>query len=458
MPKRLILNAMSMNTLSHGFHGLWRHPESRQTDFNSLAFWQDVARTAERGRLDGLFLADVVGFGDNFRGGSTYFVRGGIQVPVNDPLVLVSALAGATEHLGLMFTSSILQAHPFQFARQISTLDHLSAGRVGWNIVTTAMASAARNFGSELTPHDARYVWAQEYVDVTYKLWEASWDDDAVSADRGTGVYADPAAVHAVDHLGERYRVQGPHLVQPSPQRTPVLFQAGSSEAGRAFAARNAEVQFILAPTPQVATDIVADVRRRAEALGRRASDIRFIQQLSFIVGSTEAEARRRAEDLDAYLDIDGLLAHMSRDAGIDFGNLEPDTPLTEVRSEAIRSTVQGIIDAAAHEDRTPTVADLARYLTGGSTRLIGTPEQIADQLESWQAAGVDGVNVLLPVLPTSLGAFVDHVIPELQRRGLAQREYRTGTLREKLFEDGPRLPDRHPAAAFRRKAPRAVA
>ncbi|MBN9623795.1 MAG: LLM class flavin-dependent oxidoreductase [Actinobacteria bacterium] len=448
---RLILNAMSMNTVSHGFHGLWRHPDSRQVDFTELGYWRNLVEIAERGCLDALFLADVVGVGDNFRGGSEHFVSRAVQLPVADPLVLVSTLVDSTEHLGLAFTSSILQVHPFQFARQVSTLDHLSGGRVGWNVVTTAMASAAANFGSVLAPHDERYEWAQEYLDVTYRLWEGSWEERAVRADRRSGLYAEADAVHAIGHHGPRYDVAGPHLVAPSPQRTPVIFQAGASPAGREFAARNAEVQFILTPRPEVARTVIEDVRGRVVAAGRAADDIRFVQQLSFVVGSTEEEAKERAVELDGYLDLEGLLAHMSRDVGFDFGGLDPDAPLSEVKTEAIRSIVESLLEAGRQEGRTATVGDLSRYLIGGGTRLVGTPGQIADGLERWQEAGVDGVNVLFPLLPASLEDFVDQVVPELQRRGLAQRAYEPGTLREKLFGRGARLPDDHPATRFRR-------
>jgi alkanesulfonate monooxygenase SsuD/methylene tetrahydromethanopterin reductase-like flavin-dependent oxidoreductase (luciferase family) len=204
-----------------------------------------------------------------------------------------------------------------------------------------------------------------------------------------------------------------------------------------------------VSPTPDVAAEITSDVRRRAVAHGRDADEIRFVVCLSFVVGSSEEEARRKAEDIGAYLSTDGLLAHISRDVGIDFGDLEPDTPLTEVRTEAIQSIVQVLLDGATG-DSVPCVADLAYYLSG-QNRLIGTPEQIADQLASWQAAGVDGVNVLFTTLPGSLDEFVEHVVPELQRRGMAQREYAPGTLREKIFGNGPRLPASHPGSAYRR-------
>ena len=224
--------AFVMNTTGHIIQGTWRRPTARQTDFNSLDHWVDVARTLERGRFDAIFFADVVGLYAPYRGDERKYFEAGLQVPSNDPSVLASAIAYATEHLGIAFTASILQEHPFNFARRISTLDHASKGRIAWNIVTNYLPNASRNFGLEgLTAHDERYAWADEYVDVTYKLWEGSWEEDALLQDAETGVHADYDKVHRINHQGPRYQVEGPHLVSPSPQRTPLLFQAGSSSA-----------------------------------------------------------------------------------------------------------------------------------------------------------------------------------------------------------------------------------
>lgn len=228
-PRPLRFCAFVMNTASHIQHGLWRHPDARQHEFDDVQLWIDLARTLERGRFDAMFFADVAGLYGPADGDWDVNAREGLQLPSNDPSVLLSALAVSTEHLGFAFTSSVLQSHPFDFARKVSTLDHLSKGRIAWNIVTSALDGAARNFGYDrLEEHDERYAWAQEYLDVVYKLWEGSWDDGALLRDK-SGSFADPARIHRIDHVGKRYRVQGPHLSAPSPQRTPVLFQAGSS-------------------------------------------------------------------------------------------------------------------------------------------------------------------------------------------------------------------------------------
>lgn len=448
--KRLILNGFAMNTVSHVYHGLWRHPDSRQIHFNDLETWVELAQLLERSHFDALFLADVIGVDPSYQGNWDTYLRGAVQVPINDSSTLIAALIGATRDLGLVFTSSILQDHPFNFAHRASTLDHLSKGRVGWNIVTSVSHNAAQNFGFErIVAHDRRYAWAEEYMEVVYKLWEGSWEEDAVRADRRAGIYADPLKVHRIHHQGERYKVAGPHLSQPSPQRTPALFQAGASYAGRAFAARNAEATFIASRHPEGARRLIEDVRGQVRRAGRRADDLLFIQGLSFVVGSSEEEAQRKARELDELLCVDGLAAHISRDLGIDLGLLEPEQPIDELEVEG----VQGILRffEEANPGQRATVADLARAYAG--TRLVGSPESIADELERWQDAGIDGVNVIYQTLPGTFREVAEQLIPELQKRGLAQREYAPGTLRERLFPGRPaHLNERHPAAAQRRR------
>jgi len=449
MPEKpLHFAAFVMNTTGHIIQGTWRRPTARQADFNSLDHWVDLAKTLERGRFDAIFFADVVGLYAPYRGDERKYVEAGLQVPSNDPSVLAGAIAYATEHLGIAFTASILQEHPFNFARRISTLDHASRGRIAWNIVTNYLPNASRNFGLEgLTRHDERYAWADEYVDVTYKLWEGSWEEDALVQDRETGVHADYDKIHRINHEGPRYKVEGPHLVSPSPQRTPLLFQAGASEAGRTFAAKNAEAIFIVAPNVAAAARDTADIRARAVRHGRSAKDIKFFQGLHFVVGSTEEEAKRKSDELDQWIDFDAQLSHMSGAVGIDFGHEDLDRPVGELRTEGVQSIVGWIKDLVT--DREPTLRDVAHY-TAHNGRITGTPEQIADQLERWQKAGVDGINVVNAEIPGSYVEIVDHLLPVLRDRGLAQREYQPGTLREKLFGRGARLPETHPAAHYR--------
>lgn len=446
MAKALIFSAFVMDTASHILQGLWRQPEGRQVEFNRLDFWVDLAVELERNLFDLIFFADVAGLYEEFEGSHRVYVETGLQIPSNDPSVILSALAYNTEHLGLAFTSNILQEHPFNFSRKVSTLDHASEGRIAWNIVTNLQRNGARNFGQELTEHDARYEWAREYVDVTYKLWEGSWEEGALLQDRETGVHADFDKVHMIHHKGPRYEVEGPHLVAPSPQRTPLLFQAGSSEAGKRFAAAHAEAQFLVAPRPEVAASSIEKVRRLASQCGRSPDDLKFFQGLSFVIGSTEEEAARKGRELDEALDYRALIAHLTGAMGVDPGPHSLDQPLTEWKAEGVQSVLPAV--GAAVGEREPTVRDLS-LLVGQSSRITGTPAQIADELERWQAAGVDGINVINATLPGSYSEFSEHVMPVLRERGLAKTAYTPGTLRQKIF-GRDRLPDTHPAATYR--------
>lgn len=450
MSKRLIFNGFSMNCVSHIYHGLWRHPQSRQTDFNDLQTWIDLVKLLERGKFDALFLADVIGVDPAYKGSWNTYIEEAVQIPMNDTAALAGALISSTENLGLTFTSSILQEHPFNFARKLSTLDHLSKGRIGWNIVTSVSHNAAQNFGFDrIVPHTDRYRWAEEYVDIVYKLWEGSWEDDAVLNDKKAGIFADPSKIHRIHHRSERYKVLGPHLTTPSPQRTPVLYQAGSSRDGRAFASRHAEGTFIVSLNPAGARTLVDEVRAQVAAAGRDPSDLLFIQGLSFVIGSTEEEAWRKSRDLDEYVSTDGLLAHISRDLGIDLGLLDPDRPVEELQIEGVQGLVRFFEEG--NPGKRARVRDLGSAYAY-NTRIVGTPESIADRLGEWRDAGVDGVNVIYQTTPGSFVDFVDHLTPVLQKRGLAQREYGPGpTLRERLFDGrGAHINARHPAARYR--------
>ena len=318
---------------------------------------------------------------------------------------------------------------------------------MGWNIVTSAQENAFRNFGFDgLVEHDERYRWAEEYVDVLYKLWEGSWDEGALLQDRN-GIHADASKVHKINHVGERYNVEGPHLVSPSLQRTPVLFQAGSSKAGRDFGARHAEAVFIITPDPKSASKLIDDTRRLAIQNGRNGNDIRFYQGLSFVIGETEEEAQRKEIELENKIDLDMMIAHLAGAIGIDLGNVSLDTPLENIKTDGVRSLVYWVQQSTP--GRTPTVEDLAR-LQGKTTRIVGTPETIADQLELWSDAGVDGINVINATIPGSYEEFIDKVMPVLQERGLAKtQQQKSTTFRAKLF-GSDRLNERHPAAQYR--------
>ncbi|MCE7010423.1 NtaA/DmoA family FMN-dependent monooxygenase [Kibdelosporangium philippinense] len=306
--------------------------------------------------------------------------------------------------------------------------------------MTTFLAGAGRNLGhGGLPDRDSRYARAEDYVQAVYKLWEHSWEDDAVVRDRDRRQFADPAKVHEINHSGPYYTVYGPHLSEPSPQRTPLLFQAGMSPTGRSFAGRHAEALFIRATTPAAAAQVVADVRRAAAGRAVRI----FVPQ-AYVVGSTEEEARRRSEELLSRQTIEGNLARMSVFLHHDFASDGSSTPVGELRKRpGIAQPVRDLLNATDRDDW--TLGELIRWI--GNKRLAGTPEQIADSIGSWQAVGVDGINLQYVVSPTSFAEFVDHVVPVLQARGLLQSSYRPGTLREKFFPgNGPRLRPPHPA------------
>ncbi|MGO1544437.1 MAG: LLM class flavin-dependent oxidoreductase [Gulosibacter sp.] len=446
MNQPLHFNAFVMNTNSHIQHGHWRRPDAEQVNFEDVDVWINLAKTLEEAKFDSMFFADVTGHYGDADADYEVYTRHGLQIPSNDPTVLLGALAVVTEHLGLALTSNVAQNHPFNFARQVSTLDHISRGRIAWNIVTGTQDNGARNFGlPQLVDHSERYRWAEEYVDVVYKLWEGSWDEGALLKDKERGIYADVSKIHKIHHESERYRVEGPHLPSPSPQRTPLLFQAGSSASGRKFAAEHAEATFIISPSPEIARQQIDETRALAEAAGRHRNDIKFFQGLSFVIGDTEIEANEKAEEFTRWSSNEGYLAHSA--LVDDNGRVyPPNTPLKDINTNTARGFLEWT--SRAITDREPVVQDVA-VRVGGANRVVGTPEQIADQLERWQAAGVDGINVINWVIPGSFEEFADKVLPVLRERGLAQSEYAPGPLRQKLFGEAC-LNERHPAARYR--------
>ncbi|OLZ50244.1 NtaA/DmoA family FMN-dependent monooxygenase [Amycolatopsis keratiniphila] len=445
MAKRphMSFNAFTMVTPSHHAPGLAFESDSRQLDYHQPQPWIDLAVLLEEGFFDTVFFADVLAPYEIFRGSRDATVAEGMQFPTGDPSVLIPLLAYHTQHLGFVFTSNVLQAHPYEFARRVSTLDHLTDGRVGWNIVTSFLPGAGRNLGfGGLPEHADRYRRAEEYTAAVYKLWEHSWEDGAAVRDRTTRTFADPAKVHAVKHHGEFYDLDGPHLCEPSPQRTPLLFQAGMSPTGRAFAGRHAEALFISALDPGAAAPVVADVRQAAINAGREASNVKIFVPQSYLLASSEQEARRRDTELLERQTIEGNAARMSVFLYHDWGSEDLTAKVADLRQREVSTPVQKLLDWSSREDW--TLGEL--LLRWGNRRVIGTPEQIADNIERWHNAGVDGINLEYVTSPGSFEEFIEHVVPILQRRGLMQREYAPGTLRDKFFGNGPRLPKDHPA------------
>jgi long-chain alkane monooxygenase len=453
MTKEIRLNAFDMNCAGHLSAGLWTHPRDRSTRYKDLEYWTDLAKLLERGKFDGLFLADVLGVYDVYRGSNEAALRQCTQVPVNDPVLVIPAMATVTENLAFGVTCTLSFEPPYPFARRMSTLDHLTKGRVAWNVVTGYLNSAAKGVGLDAqTAHDLRYDIADEYMEVVYKLWEGSWEDDAVVRDREQGIFAHPEKVHKIHHNGANYRVDAIHLCEPSPQRTPLLYQAGASPRGREFAGTHAECVFLGGLSKKTVASIVADIRRRTALHGRNPADVLMFMGITVIVGRTEAEARAKHEEYKRYVSTEGALALFSGWTGIDFSEYALDEPLRHVKNDAVNSIVDALTRADRH--KAWTVRDVVEYggLGGPSPVVVGSPTQVADELQAWMdETDIDGFNLAYVVTPETFSDFVELVVPELQRRGVYKSEYRPGSIREKLFGPGrARLSDDHPGAKFR--------
>lgn len=445
-PREIRLNAFDMACVGHIQQGMWTHPRDRATDYLSLDHWTSLARTLERGLFDGLFLADVLGVYDVHGGSQDAAVRGGVQIPLLDPMLLVPAMAAVTRNLGFGVTVNLAWEPPALLARRFSTLDHLTGGRIGWNIVTGYLDSAARAMGLDRQmAHDDRYDMADEFMAVVYRLWEESWATDAVKRDRVAGVYADPSRVARIRHEGRQYRLDALHLVEPSPQRTPVLYQAGASDRGRAFAAMHAECVFLNGgPKPHVAA-LVADLRARAGA-----RPIRAFLGATLVIGRTAAEARDKLEDYRRCASVEAALVHASASLGIDLTALGLDDELPAAPGNAIQSNVIALRAAAPRATKRALVDSM---ILGSRQRpIVGSAEEVADALIAWvEDADVDGFNLSRTVIPECIDDVVDLLVPVLQERGRYKRGYAPGTYREKLFGAGPRLAAPHPAAAVAR-------
>ncbi len=452
MSREIRLNAFDMNCVGHQSPGLWTHPRDQSHKYKDLDYWVHLAKTLERGKFDGLFIADVLGVYDVLNGNTNAALKHSAQVPVNDPLQLVPTMAYVTEHLGFGLTASLSFEHPYTFARRISTLDHLTKGRVGWNIVTSYLNSGALNIGqTQQIKHDDRYDVAEEYLEVCYKLWEGSWEEDAVVRDRATGIFTYPEKVHPIRHEGQYFKVPGIHLSEPSPQRTPVLYQAGASSRGKDFAGANAECIFVAAPSKPVLKRYVSNVREAAERAGRNPRDILAFNLQTVILGETDAEAKKKFDEYRKHVSYEGALTLISGWTGIDFGQFSPDEPLRHRYTNAVQSAVETF--TTIDPDKVWTVREMADWvgIGGFGPVFVGSPQTVADLLQEWvEDTDVDGFNLAYAVTPETFEDTVDLLVPELQKRGVYKKDYAKGTLREKLFGQGPRLQAPHPAVNFR--------
>lgn len=411
----------------------WRHPDSQLERLTSIDYYEDLALLSERGRLDAIFFADG------------HSAREVDQAPgwSVEPITALAAVAARTERIGLVTTVSSTFFTPFHAARHLASLDHLSRGRIGANIVTSMWDAEARNHSLERMPaHAERYARADEFIETLIRLWD-SWEDDAIVGDRA-GIYADPAKVHRIDHAGEHFRIDGPLTVPRPPQGRPVLFQAGASETGRALAARWAEAIYAVAFDIEAGREYSGDVKRRIAEAGRDASSVAILPGLVAYVGSTEEEARRKKAALDALLPVEHSLAQLGLFIEQDASGWDVDAPMPELPPASEFTGPQGryrtilrMIEVDTVDGVRPTVRQVLGRLAagGGHATMIGTPEGIADEMQRWVEAGAaDGFNLMPPLLPGSLEDFVEQVVPVLQRRGLFRREYgEREMLRERL-------------------------
>ncbi|MGA7776798.1 MAG: LLM class flavin-dependent oxidoreductase [Paraburkholderia sp.] len=450
MSKAIRFNAFEMNCVGHQSPGLWAHPRDRSWQYKDLTYWTDLAKVLEKGIFDGIFIADVIGYYDVYKGSNFHALHQAAQIPVNDPLQLAAPIAMVTEHLSIGITASTSFEHPYTFARRLSTADHHTKGRVGWNIVTSYLESGAKNISEGgLRDHSNRYEVANEYVEVLYKLFEGSWEEGAVVRDRNNRIFTNPDKVHEIGHKGKFFDVPGYHLCEPSPQRTPVLYQAGASGPGKAFAAQHAECVFVAAPSQSVLKNYVADVRRQAAEAGRDPRQLLIYNLVTVIVDETDAKAQAKFEEYRSYVSYDGSLVFMSGWTGIDFGQYAPTELVKRVETNAIVSAVEHL----AGGDKSWTIDELAKWggIGGLGPVFVGSAATVADILQQWvEATDVDGFNLAYAIAHETFEDVVTHLVPELQRRGVYPTAYKPGTLREKLFGADALLPSNHPAARFR--------
>ncbi|MAQ57742.1 MAG: LLM class flavin-dependent oxidoreductase [Chloroflexi bacterium] len=432
MSRELHLN-LFINSRGH-HEASWRHPDASDLALTDIHYLQGLTQRAEEGLFDSIFLADQLAF------------RGGGASLSLEPLTSLAALAVSTNNIGLIATASTTYTEPFNLARQFASLDHISNGRIGWNIVTSWSAPAARNYGyASQISHAERYARADEFMAVTRSLWD-SWSDDAIIDDRANGKYLKQNSVREGGHEGTFYNVAGPLNVPRGPQGWPVLVQAGSSDTGRKFAAQHAEAVFTAHMEKSSAKAFYSDLKSLVKAEGRDEKQCLILPGLSPVIASTDAEAKQFRDELNNLADPqEGLISLSARFGGTDFSHLPLDTPLSPddfpdpSTVEAARSRTEVILGVVRNER--PTMRQLLSKLAGARGHYVvsGTPEHIADLIEDWFIDGVaDGINLMPPVLPKMLDVFIDEVVPLLQRKGIFRTEYQGNTLRDHYGLDRP--------------------
>ncbi|KAH8593808.1 luciferase-like domain-containing protein [Bisporella sp. PMI_857] len=461
--KRILLNAFDMNGIGHVSPGQWQNPEDRTTTKNRLGYWIELAKLLERGKFNALFLADNFGTHDIYKGSHEPAIRSATQWPLYDPFVVVPAMAAVTESLAFGITSCTTFEPPFLLAKRFSTLDHITNGRVAWNVVTSWSDTSARALGLESHPeHDTRYAIAEEYLSLTYKLWEGSWADDAVIKDSSISTYADPAKIRKVEHRGKYFRCVSAHQVDPSPQRTPVIFQAGMT--GSAFAAKHAECVFLGGRSATFVGEKVRKTRQLAAASGRDPMKIKFFTQFTAVLGETDDEAQEKYNRHRQYALPEGGLALFGSTASVDLSKFpideefptDPNHPLLKDRTTP---QIERLLNKpSGYDSWTPRL--LAEYhAVGGSGNVsVGSAKTVADAMENFiLESDIDGFNIGHVVVPQAWEDVVKYLIPELENRGWLgengqQYPVPGGTARENLYgiKGESRLDPSHPGSQYK--------
>ena len=432
LKKELAVNAFYCGSPGQSWAGMWAHPRSNAVDYANIAFWTKLAKTCENGLLDGIFLADALGISDVYQGSPAAMLKAGSFVPSLDPMLLVPAMAAVTENLCFGVTGNVIYEAPYLLARRFSTLDHLTQGRMAWNVVTGVLEATSRAMGlTSWISHDERYAAANEYMELVSKLWETSWDTHAAVKDKTTRTFTDPTKVRAITHEGKYFRCNAIHLCEPSPQRTPLIFAAGSSGPGMDFLARHAECGFIAAGSKESVRKSVRAIREQAIQHGRQGQDIKIFLGMTIVTAATQTEAKALLAEYQRYSDLEGNLAFKSGYVGVDFSKYELDEPLPNQKTNASQSAM------SQYASKVWTIRDLGSFepMDDREIFLVGSASQVADQIVEWMdETDIDGINLIRTVEPEGLQSFCDLVVPELQSRGAYKTAYRQGTLREKFF------------------------
>ncbi|KAF2146962.1 uncharacterized protein K452DRAFT_242211, partial [Aplosporella prunicola CBS 121167] len=447
-----------MSTIGHLSTGQWKDPKDKSATKRKLQYWIDLAKLLDRGGINALFLADTYGGYDTYQGSLDECIRRAAQWPVTDPTIPISAMAAVTKNLNFAITSSTSFEPPFLLAKRFSTLDHLTGGRFGWNIVTSWKKAAFKAIGLD-TPieHDERYKQADEYLSVLYKLWEGSWSPTATLADAANDAYFDPDQIRHINHQGKYFNLSTRHIVDPSPQRTPFLFQAGTSAAGSSFAAKHAEAVFVTSHSPSILRPQIAKIRNLAAEHGRDPASIKFFATFTPIIGRTDEEAQQKYEEAKKHASTIGGLVLFSGWTGIDVSRLPLDKVITTEDSLEAHKVTSRLEDLkSTHKDAlkwTPRDVAEKAAIGGLGTVAVGSPKTVADELERWiEEADLDGFNIGYVTTPGTFEDVVDLLVPELRARGIYPELKEDGlTARERVYGKGQAgLRDDHPGSKYK--------